>query len=58
MMSKTVSDSPATIVFKVCSFTGCAVSMSSQATVEKQSVLGNSIEELLKGINMDDIFDD
>ena len=55
---KTANDSPATIVFKGCTFTACAVSMSGQATNENQSVNEHSIQELLRGIDVHDIYDD
>ena len=51
-----ISENPTSIVFKGCTFTGCAISMSGQATDEKHYV--NGIQNLLQGIDVSDIFDD
>ena len=51
-----VTESPISIVFRGCTFTGCAISMSGQATNENQ--YENGIQDLLQGIDVSDIFDD
>ena len=51
----TTSENP-TIVFKGCTFTGCAISMSGQASNE--NTYEHGIQDLFKGIDMDDVFND
>ena len=51
-----VTESPTCIVFRGCTFTGCAISMSGQATNENQ--YDHDTQELLKGLDVSDIFDD
>lgn len=54
--TSSITENPTSIVFRGCTFTGCAISMSGQATNENQ--YDNGIQELLKGIDVSDIFDD
>jgi len=51
----TTSENP-TIVFKGCTFTGCAISMLGQASNENTYEYG--IQDLFKGIDIDDVFND
>ena len=51
----TTSESPS-IVFKGCTFMGCSISMSGQATGENKYETG--VQELFQGTDIDDIFDD
>ena len=51
----TTSENPS-IVFKGCTFTGCSISMSGQASNENK--YKNGVQEFFQGIDIDDFFDD
>ena len=53
--ANTAGDTPC-IVFKGCTFTGCAISMSGQASNENK--YENGMQNLFQGTDIDDIFDD